>query len=72
MASTVKKVVAVGDAGCGKASLLSVIRSGRVLKRSSPYITNNVVTIEVDGKFVTHSLWSTSSEKSGRLSYQVS
>ena len=56
-----KKVVAVGDAGCGKTSLLTVFSKDNVLDENTPHTLENIVIdVEVDGTKVALSLCNTS------------
>ena len=60
MASISKKVVAVGDVGCGKTSLFSVFLTGNALDVNTPHILDNeVMDVDVDGTIVALSLCST-------------
>ena len=64
MASTVKKVVVVGDSGCGKSSLLGVFMTNKDLDVNTPTkIEDEVVTVRFKGKEVPLSLWSTAGEE---------
>ena len=64
MATTGKKVMAVGDSDCGKSSLLIVFSKNEVLdEHAAVTFVNEVVDIEVDGKEVTLSLWVSPGEK---------
>ena len=63
MASISKKVVAVGDAGCGKRSLLTVFSTDKFPDEESPRIYQREVEHVVDGKKVVLSLYSTAGEK---------
>ena len=68
MATTGKKVMAVGDSGCGKSSLLNVFSKNEVLDVHTPVtFVNEVVDIVVDGKEVTLSLWVSPGEKFGQM-----
>ena len=72
MATTGKKVMAVGDSGCGKSSLLIVYSKNEVLDEHAPVtFVNEIVDIEVDGKEVTLSLWVSPGEKFGRITVVV-
>ena len=63
-----KKVVAVGDAGCGKSSLLIVSSTDKDLDGYPPSKLNNVVVdIDVDGNEVELFLYNTAGEPFGRL-----
>ena len=65
MASTAKKVVVVGDSGCGKSSLLGVFMTNKELDETTPTkFENEIVTVRFKGKEVPLSLWSTAGEKS--------
>ena len=64
MTSTSKKLMAVGDADCGKTCLLIVFSKNEVPDENTHVTFNNeVVDIEVDGKEVRLSLYVTSGEK---------
>ena len=68
MASISKKVMVVGDAGCGKSSLLTVYLTDKDLDSNTPRrVDNEVTNVVVDGQEVELSLFNTSGEKSGRL-----
>ena len=68
MASISKKVVVVGDAGCGKSSLLTVYLTDKVLDSNNPHrVENEVTNVVVDGQEVELSLFNTSGEKLGKL-----
>ena len=61
MASISKKVVAVGDAGCGKNSLLIAFSKDKALDESSPQILEyGVIDARVDGTKVALNFCSTS------------
>ena len=62
MASISKKVVAVGDVGCGKTSLLNVFSTGNALDVNTPHTLENEVTnVIIDDTLVSLSLCSTGS-----------
>ena len=64
MASPFKKLVAVGDADCGKTALFQVYLKNKYLDEETPItVGNEIVNINVDGKTVEVSLWCTSGEK---------
>ena len=64
MGSTSKKVVIVGDADCGKTSLLTVFSKNDILKENTPItFQNKVFDIEVDGEKVSLCLYSVAGEK---------
>ena len=65
MTSIIRKVIAVGDAHCGKTSLLGVFMTNEALGKTTPTtFENKYVTVELDGEIVPFSLWSTAGEKS--------
>ena len=52
-----KKVVAVGDAGCGKTTLLIALSTDRVLGENIPHtLEYDNIEVEIDGKSVQISL----------------
>ena len=52
-------MVAVGDAGCGKTSLLIVLSTDMVLGVNTPHtLENDVIDVKIDGKIVQLSLCS--------------
>ena len=66
--SGMAKVVVVGDAGCGKTSLLSAFSTNRSIdKKTCVTFKNAVIDIEVNRKEVALSLWNTAGEKSENL-----
>ena len=68
MASISKKVLVLGDAGCGKSSILTVYLTDKGFDSNTPgRVENEVKNVVVDGKKVELSLFNTSGEKSGRL-----
>ena len=72
MASTKKKLVAVGDAGSGKNSLLFVFSRKKDFADQIPIGSNyEVVDVEVGGQNVVLNLWSTSGEKFEKLTRLV-
>ena len=60
-----KKVVIVGEGGCGKTSLLSVFCTNHFAEDNLPTaISENYLTnINIDGKEVKLSVWDTAGEK---------
>ena len=65
MAKTVKKVVILGDAGCGKSSLMDVFTTNKELEEDTLItIENRIVPFKFKGKEISLSLWSASGEKS--------
>ena len=63
-----KKVVVVGDAGCGKTSLLIVSSTNKYLNESPPSKVEHVaVDIEMGRNEVELFLYNTAGEKFGRL-----
>ena len=61
-------MVVVGDAGCGKTSLLNVFSTNRRIDEHTPLIfENEVIDVVVNGERVPISLWNTSGEKSRKL-----
>ena len=61
MANISKKVVVVGDAGCGKTSLLIVYSTDKVLDRNTSHTLGyKVMDVVVDGQKIALSLCSTS------------
>ena len=68
MASIIKKVVVLGDAGCGKNSLLTVYLTDEDLENSGECrLENEVIKVRIDRQKVEFILFNTSGEKSGRL-----
>ena len=68
MTSISKKVMVVGDAGCGKNSLLNVFSMNNGIDEDTPVaFDNDIFDVEVNGKTVSLFLWSTSGEILGRL-----
>ena len=62
-----KKVVLVGDPGCGKTSLLVVFSTKEKLDKTTPdKLKNEPINVEVDGTKVALSVSTTAGEKSGR------
>lgn len=53
-------MVAVGDAGCGKTSLLIALSTDKVFDEKTPHtLENEVMYVEIDGKNVELSFCST-------------
>ena len=68
MASNSKKVVVLGDAGCGKSSLLTVFLTDKGFDSNTPCrLENDVIKVVDDRQSVEFCLFNTSGEKSGRL-----
>ena len=68
MASINKKVVTVGDAFCGKTSLLMVSSLNKGLDGCQPNQMENVdIDIDVDGNEVALSIYNTAGELEGLL-----
>ena len=69
MASITKKVVAVGDPGCGKTSLLTVIWMDKFPDEDlhHTFEKEDIDVVRVDGTKVSLSLCNTAGEKSGRV-----
>ncbi|XP_078384700.1 ras-like GTP-binding protein RHO isoform X2 [Oculina patagonica] len=64
MAAIRKKLVIVGDRGCGKTSLLFVFSKDEFPEFYEPTVFDNYVAdIEVDGKFVELVLWDTAGQE---------
>ena len=54
-------MVAVGEAGCGKTSLLIVLSTNMAIDENTPHtLENDVINVEIDGKKVEISLCSIS------------
>ena len=68
MAGTCKKLVVVGDADCGKNSLLNVFLKNKVLDEQTPITFDNIIIdMDVDEKEIELSLWSTAGETFEKL-----
>ena len=70
MASKSKKIVAVGDAGCGKKCLLIVYSMNTAVDTNLSHkleLENEVIDVNVNGQEVTLSLGTITGEKSKRL-----
>ncbi|KIL55396.1 hypothetical protein M378DRAFT_49037, partial [Amanita muscaria Koide BX008] len=65
MAQIKRKLVIVGDGGCGKTSLLIVFSKGTFPEIWDPTVFKDYVAdVEVDGKYVELALWDTSGNES--------
>ena len=63
MAKTVKKIVILGDAGCGKSSLMDVFTTNKELEEDTLItMENRIVPFRFKGKEISLSLWSASGE----------
>ena len=69
MACINKKIMAVGDVGCGKTALLIAYSTDNVVDETTHQtLENEIIGVIVDGQEVALSLCSTAGEKSVRLS----
>lgn len=64
MASIRKKIVAVGDAECGKTTLLIAFSTDKVPDKDTPLTyTSELIDVDIKGKKVALSLHNTAGEK---------
>ena len=72
MASISKKIVAVGDADCGKTTLLIAFSTDNVPNTDTPQTyLRELINVDVMGKKIALILYNTTGEKSGRLTMLI-
>ena len=66
MESISTKIVAVGDAGCGKTTLLIAFSTDNIPEKDKPQkYMREIIDVDVGGKRIVLSLCNTAGEKSG-------